>query len=174
MSNEIETKLEELASEFIFEVQQAMARLNINASGKSSESLRCEINSTDAAIRLVVYGSPGIFFTDKGRGPTRNRTGDGFSVSDAEQWAKDKRLPTWYKETKRGRKPMTSREQAFLIYRKVHQKGFYGNNSEGKEYLEAIRQNLIADIRANITPSVVEVIKSKLNLRNGTNQNRAA
>ena len=170
----LEQELIRVADEFIAEVKQAMANLNINASGESSRSLRSEVTQTDAAIRMVVYGSPGIFFTDKGRGPTRNRTGNGFSRDDAKKWARDKGIGTWYKDTAKGRKAMTPDEQAYLIYRKVHQKGFYGNNSEGKEYLEAIRQKTLADIRQNITPAVVQVIKSQLNLRNGNRTNTAA
>lgn len=170
----LEQELTRVADEFIAEVQQAMANLNINASGESSRSLRSEVTQTDAAIRMVVYGSLGIFFTDKGRKPTRNRTGNGFSRDDAKKWARDKGIGTWYKETARGRKAMTADEQAYLIYRKVHQKGFYGNNSEGKEYLEAIRQKTLANIRQNITPAVVQVIKSQLNLRNGNRTNTAA
>jgi hypothetical protein len=170
---QIEQELERIAQQFIAEVQQAMESLNINASGESSRSLRYEITSTDAAVKMVVYGNPGIFFTDKGRGPTRGTGNGSFTREDAKKWARDKGVGTWYKESKKGRKAMNADEQAYLIWRKVHQKGFYGNNSEGKEYLEAIRERTTNEIRQNINQSVFEVVKQRLNL-NGNRTSTAA
>lgn len=168
MSN-INTLLESVLDDIISQTQAAMSAKNINASGKSSESLRREIKVDDRAIRGTVYAGAGVVFTDKGRGPSKQRggPGGGFSKDDAKQWARDKGLPVWLRESG---KAMSRDEQAFLIMRKVHHKGFYGENSQGKEYLEPVIEKANDRLKSEIRTAVFDLVKTKLNYGNKSNK----
>ena len=166
---QVEEFLNKVGNDFVESTREAMSRLNIDASGKSSDSVHAEVSEKFNSYRLAVYAGKGVVFTNQGRGPSRGGSGGGFTINDAKQWAKDKGIGKWYRESG---KAMSDEEQAFLIRRKVHRKGFYGDNAQGNEFLPEIRQKTSDEIRATIKGALFDLVKSKLNY--GSNKNIAA
>lgn len=162
--------LRDLLEDAVESIRDEMQSLGINASGESASKIKVTVMETTAAIRGTITAPPGVIYTDSGRGPSRSRgNGGSFTKDDAKEWARDKGLPVWMRENG---KAMSRDEQAFLIMRKVHQKGFYGDNRQGKEYLDPILTETTDQITAEIKPGLLGLVKQKLNY--GTNTNRAA
>ena len=127
-------ELNQRGQSYVNELRGYLVSENVNASGKLSASLTFQVNPNLERIELVIIGNRYFGAIDQGRQPTRNRTGNGFTKDMARQWIIDKGIQPWSVKTAKGERAMSLDSQAFLVWRKVHERGFYttGKTDEPK------------------------------------------
>jgi len=138
---------------YIQQLRDELAFNNVNASGRLSASIKLEVRDTGFTI-FEDNPNPYFYYPDQGRKPTDKRLTKGFTREDAIQWAKDKGIPQW--------DGVTEEQRGFLIWRKVHRRGFYTEgandppkgklmtnkvfNAEAREFDRAMLQRLFRDM----------------------------
>ena len=108
--NEIEQILSDFGFQIIGDIQAAMATGDVNATGKSSASLRFEANKDG----FVLYGDKSFNWIEQGRAP-----GGMPPIDPIKDWIEARAIP--YDDT--GKDPLTS--FAFAIARKIQRDGTY-------------------------------------------------
>lgn len=98
------------------DIQDALERNKINASGRLSRSVRSEVSEpSNGKIRLQISALAYIATVDIGRQPTQNRGSGEFTVQMIQDWIVAKRI-----KTPAG---LTLKSFAFIIWRKINREG---------------------------------------------------
>lgn len=147
--------LTKLGNEITSGIRANLVKYNRNASGTASQSLRFDIVVTPTKSKLTVWGESYIYQLEYGRGPTRNRQGNIFTVDTIEKWIVVKGIqPTG----------ITLKSLAFLIWRKINEKGYNGTVGVITDTVNP--QNLAnwkKDIGSVVTKTIIKEIQNAVN-----------
>lgn len=132
---EYSPELYDLAKQIAESYRDELKRNNIVASGDLVH-FRWDIELESDGLRLVFYLPHYWRYPEFGRRETKNG-GNGAVVRAIRQWIEDKGITPTARTGKNGRKYIPTKNQlAFLIARKIHAVGYYGNSHYGKNPLE--------------------------------------
>lgn len=164
------TALYDGAREIVNMYRQELETQKVNASGELSRSLDFDFDFNENDIVLYFIANSYNYYINKGRRPTGGGGGQSWnnSLQEIEQWMQNKMSRGWWIPKKNKPIPSTPKEirsVAWVIRRKIHQKGFYSNNSVGLHILE----NVIEQAQANglidkMVNSVVQGIDNEINV----------
>lgn len=147
--------LTKLGNEITSGIRANLTKYNRNASGTASQSLRFDVVVTPTKSKLTVWGESYIYQLEYGRGATRNRQGNIFTVDTIEKWIVVKGIqPTG----------ITLKSLAFLIWRKINEKGYSGTVGVITDTVNP--QNLAnwtKDISAVVTKTIIKEVQNAVN-----------
>ena len=164
------TELYNGAREIVNMYKRELETQKVNASGSLSNSADFDFDFNENDIVLYFIANSYWFYTEKGRRPTGGGGGQAWSNSlqDIQNWMENKMSRGWWIPKKNKPIPSTPKEirsVAWVIRRKIHQKGFYGQNHTGLHILE----NVIQQAQANglidkMVNSVVQAFDNEINV----------
>ena len=164
------TTLYDGAAELVRMYKDALEQEKVNSSGALSNSASYDFDFDENDIVLYFIANSYWFYTEKGRRPTGGGGGQAWtnSLQDIQNWMENKMSRGWWIPKKNKPIPSTPKEirsVAWVIRRKIHQKGFYGQNHTGLHILE----NVIQQAQANglidkMVNSVVQAFDSQINV----------
>lgn len=137
------TPLYDGAAEIVRMYKAELEAQRVNASGELSRSADFDYDFDENDIALYFIANSYNYYVEHGRKPTGGGGGQKWvnSLQDIENWVQNKISRGWWipKQNKTiPRTPQEIRGVAWVIRRKIHQKGFYGQNSSGLHILEKV------------------------------------
>ena len=144
------TPLYDGAREIVEKYKQELELQRVNASGSLSRSLDYDFDfDANDIVLYFIYNSYG-YYVNEGRRPTGSGGGQTWtnSLQDIQNWIENKISKGWWIPRQNRTIPRTPKEiksVAWVIRRKIHQKGWYGSNSSGLHILEKV----LRDAEAN-------------------------
>ncbi len=137
------TVLYDGARELVNLYRQELQTQKVNASGSLSNSADFDYDfDEDSIVLYFIYNSYG-YYVNEGRKPTGGGGGQPWtnSLQDIQNWIQNKISRGWW--IPRNNKPIPTKPNeikriAWVIRRKIHQKGWYNDNSSGLHILEKV------------------------------------
>lgn len=166
------TPLYDGAAELVRMYKQELELQKVNASGALSRSVDFDVDFDENDIVLYfIYNSYG-YYVNEGRRPTGSGGGQKWgypqNVNDISQWLKNKISRGWFIPRRNNKIPRTDKEikgVAYAIVRKIHARGFYGNNSSGLHILEKVLMDAEASgLIDKMVNSVVQGFDNEINV----------
>lgn len=154
--------------------KQELQLHKVNASGTLSNSADFDVDFDENEITLYFQMTSYWYYIEHGRKPTGGGGGQPWAnpMSDIETWIKNKiSRGYWIPKQNQSipRTPQELKRVAYVIKRKIHNKGFYGQNHEGKHILENVLKKaeanglidkMIESVAAGLTEGInVEIQK---------------
>lgn len=143
------TTLYDGAREIVEKYKQELELQRVNASGDLSRSVDFDFDFDENDITLYFIANSYWWYTEKGRRPTGGGGGQKWtnSLQDIQNWIENKISKGWWIPRQNRTIPRTPKDiksVAWVIRRKIHQKGFYSNNSVGLHILEKVLNDVEA------------------------------
>lgn len=144
------TPLYDGARKIVEMYKQELETQRVNASGALSRSADFDFDFDENDITLYFIANSYGYYINEGRRPTGSGGGQTWtnSLQDIENWIQNKISKGWWIPRQNRTIPRTPKEiksVAWVIRRKIHQKGFYGQNHTGLHILEKV----LRDAEAN-------------------------
>jgi hypothetical protein len=138
------------AREIVEKYKQELYNQKVNASDELSRSADFDFDFDENDITLYFIANSYWWYVEHGRRPTGSGGGQTWtnSLQDVENWIQNKISKGWWIPRQNRTIPRTPKEiksVAWVIRRKIHQKGFYGQNHTGLHILEKV----LRDAEAN-------------------------
>lgn len=144
------TELYNCAQQLVDDYRKELELQKVNASGALSNSADFDVDFNENDIALYfIYNSYG-YYVNEGRKPTGSGGGQRWadSVGDIMQWLENKISRGWFVPRNGRQIPRTPQEikrAATGIVKKIHTKGWYDPNHQGKHILEKVLQKAQAN-----------------------------
>lgn len=132
------------ARELVEKYKQELELQKVNASGDLSRSVDFDVDYDENSITLYFNMAMYWWYIEKGRRPTGSGGGQAWtnSLQDIQNWIQNKMSRGWWipRNNKSVPHPDSNniKSVAWVIRRKIHQKGWYGSNSSGLHILEKV------------------------------------
>lgn len=156
------TTLYDGAREIVEKYKQELYNQKVNASDELSRSADFDFDFNENDITLYFIANSYYWYIEKGRRPTGSGGGQTWtnSLQDIQNWIENKISKGWWIPRQNRTIPRTPKEiksVAWVIRRKIHQKGFYGQNHTGLHILEKVLRDAEASgLIDKMVNSVVE------------------
>lgn len=168
------TTLYDCAKQLVDNYKQELELQKVNASGALSRSADFDFDFDENDITLYfIYNSYG-YYIDHGRRPTGGGGGQSWggwqqATRDIQQWIENKmNRGLWVPKSNKPIPHAGSKEikgVAYTIVRKIHTRGFYGNNSSGLHILEKVlRDAEVSGLIDKMVNSVVQGFDNEINV----------
>lgn len=164
------TTLYDGAREIVEKYKQELYNQKVNASDELSRSADFDFDFNENDITLYFIANSYWWYIEHGRRPTGSGGGQTWtnSLQDIQNWIENKISKGWWIPRQNRTIPRTPKEiksVAWVIRRKIHQKGFYGQNHTGLHILEKVLRDAEASgLIDKMVNSVVQGFDNEINV----------
>ena len=154
--------------------KQELEAQKVNASGELSNSVDFDVDYDENSITLYFNMAMYWYYIEHGRKPNGGGGGQSWggwqqATRDIQQWIENKmNRGLWVPKSNKPIPHAGSKEikgVAYTIVRKIHTRGFYGNNSSGLHILEKVlRDAEVSGLIDKMVNSVVQGFDNEINV----------